>query len=88
MKIVVTVTRSRSPEHLAVDDESRTEEDRIAALFIDHNLDSWEIADYNKDGTLTREEFLNFQHPEQNRNTVVHSLEVIIIVLIMSFASS
>lgn len=65
----VAVNRSRN--HLQIDEDSRTEEQRVAAQFLDHTQDSWDIADQNHDGRLTAKEFLYFQHPEHNRETVV-----------------
>jgi hypothetical protein len=63
-------TRTRSPYHKEIDEDSRTQEQVVAAQFIHHTHEKWETADENEDGSLTEKEFLYYHHPEHNRKTV------------------
>lgn len=63
-------TRTRSPYHKEIDEDSRTQEQVVAAQFIHHTHEKWETADENEDGSLTEKEFLYYHHPEHNRKTL------------------
>ena len=61
-------TKSPNGEERNLDDLS--DEEQVASEFLSRDQDTWEMADQNRDGELQEEEFLSFQHPEQNRKTV------------------
>ena len=52
-------------------EDGLTPAEEIASEFLSRDQDNWEMADENQDGDLKEDEFLTFQHPEQNRRTVV-----------------
>jgi Ca2+-binding EF-hand superfamily protein len=47
-----------------------TPTEEMASRFLSKDQNNWEMADVNEDGELKEDEFLTFQHPEQNRRTV------------------
>lgn len=47
-----------------------TPTEEMASRFLSKDQNNWEMADVNEDGELKEDEFLTFQHPEQNRRTL------------------
>lgn len=67
----VAVNGTKSPSREDRDEDGLTPAERIASEFLARDQDNWEMADQNHDGDLTVNEFLSFQHPEQNKQTVL-----------------